>query len=159
MINSAMTESPQIMGRIGSELPQKEQLAIIKESVMNPLHGKNEKEEKQRLERADKGIGEWMQNTDVETLNKALEGKTVDDIKVSAKLFGAMASDPARLVMGMGHQRGKILGDSLDTATEVMRAATDPTRSYTRDEIESLAQSSIVSHLQEELKRNASVRH
>jgi len=155
MINSAITESPKIMERVGSELSQSEQLSFIKESVMNPMHGANEKEEKKRMERADKGIGAWMQATDADTLNKALEGKTVNDIKVSAKLFGVMTSDPARLVMGMGHHQAKIAGDSLEIATRVMQAATNPRQSVSRNDIESLAQSLILHNMEEEMKRNS----
>ncbi len=150
LINSAITESEKIMGRIGSELTQGDQLKVVQEAVMNPLKGKNPKEEEKRLKRSDKGVAEWMSNTDRDTLDKALDGRSID-IRASAKLYGTMAAEPSRLIFGMGHQNGKIDGDKLAIATEVMNAANNQVGPpVSRQDQEGLAASLIMRNIENE---------
>ena len=94
IVNSAITESPKIMERIAEELPPDLQLDVVSNAVMNPLKGKTESEENERIKRADKGIAEWIQSTDASTLDTALSGRAVS-FQASAKLFGVLVSDPS----------------------------------------------------------------
>jgi hypothetical protein len=150
LINSAITESETIMGRIGSELPQNEQLKIVQDAVMNPLKGKTPKEEQKRLDRFDKGVSEWMSKTDTDTLDKALDGKSIN-IKASAKLYGSMATMYPRIV-GM-FDRGKIMGDKMEIATAVMNAKHNQQHPASREEQEGLAASMILHNIGEEERR------
>jgi hypothetical protein len=150
LINSAITESEQIMGRIGSELKPDVQLKIVQDAIMNPAKGKTPKEEEKRLARADKGVSQWMQRTDTATLDKALDGRSID-FKASAKLYAAMVADSARLVYSMGHNQGKIMPDKLEIATQLVSLATNPQRTITRDELESAAAAMIAQDVHREL--------
>jgi len=155
LIHSAMMESPKIMERVATELNESEQLTVIWNAVEDSTHGANPKEEAKRQERADKGIAAWMQKTDVDTLNKALDGKSID-FKASAKLYGTLASDPARLIINMGAHQGKLMGDQLQIATELMNAAyNNQGRDVSRKDIESMAASLIAHQITEEMKKNS----
>ena len=152
LINSAITESEQIMGRIGSELQPDDQLKIVQEAVMNPLKGKTPKDEEKRLARFDKGVSQWMQRTDTATLDKALDGRSID-FKASAKLYAAMVADSPRLVFNMGHHQGRIMGDKLEIATQLVNLASNPQRTVTRDDLESAAASMIAQNVHKEIER------
>ncbi|MCI0447182.1 hypothetical protein L0152_28740 [bacterium] len=153
LIHSAMMESPKIMERVAGELSQSEQLTVVWNAVMGSTHGATPKEESKRQERADKGIAAWMQKTDVDTLNKALDGKSID-FKASAKLYGTLVSDPARLIMGMGAHQGKLMGDQLQIATELMNMAyNNRGEVVSRQDIESAAMSLIAQQITGEIKR------
>ncbi len=153
LIHSAMMESPKIMERVAGELSQSEQLTVVWNAVMGSTHGATPKEESKRQERADKGIAAWMQKTDVDTLNKALDGKSID-FKASAKLYGTLVSDPARLIMGMGAHQGKLMGDQLQIATELMNIAyNNRGEVVSRQDIESAAMSMIAQQITGEIKR------
>ena len=153
LVHSAMLESPKIMERVASELDQSEQLTVVWNAVMDSSHGANEKEEAKRQERADKGIAAWMQKTDVDTLNKALDGKSID-FKASAKLYGTLVSDPARLIMNMGAHQGKLMGDQLEIANQLMNLAyNNRGEVVSRQDIESAAASLIAQKITDEIKK------
>lgn len=155
LIHSAMLESPKIMERVATELNESEQLTVVWNAVMDSTHGANPKEEAKRQERADKGIAAWMQKTDTDTLNKALDGKSID-FKASAKLYGTLASDPARLIINMGANQGKLMGDQLEIANALMNAAyNNQGRDVSRQDIESMAASLIAQKITEEMKKNS----
>lgn len=155
LIHSAMLESPKIMERVATELNESEQLTVIWNAVEDSTHGANPKEEAKRQERADKGIAAWMQKTDTDTLNKALDGKSID-FKASAKLYGTLASDPARLIINMGGNQGKLMGDQLEIANVLMNAAyNNQGRDVSRQDIESMAASLIAHKITEEMKKNS----
>jgi hypothetical protein len=155
LIHSAMMESPKIMERVASELNQSEQLTVIWNAVEHSTHGSNPKDEAKRQARADKGIAAWMQKTDTDTLNKALDGKSTD-FKASAKLYGTLVSDPARLIMNMGAHQGKLMGDQLVIAQDLMNAAyNNQGRDVSRQDIENMAASLIAHQITEEMKKNA----
>lgn len=134
------TESTKLMERVGRELRQSEQLTLVWNAVMHPSVGKTEKEEAKRRARFDKGVAAWMENTDVDTLDKALNGKNID-IRASAKLLGVLVSDPAHLIMNMGHDQGKIVGDNYALATDLMNISfqSPDGKQYSRDDIERIA--------------------
>lgn len=140
LIHSAFTESPKLMERVARELKPAEQLSLVKNAVMHPSVGKTEKEEAKRLERFDNGIAAWMENTDMETLNNALDAKHID-IRASAKLLGVLAHNPNRLIMRMGHDEGKIIGDNYAMATDLMNLVLQgsPDGKYSRDDVEKFA--------------------
>lgn len=154
LINSAITESEKIMGRIGMELPQDEQLKVVQEAVMNPLKGKTPKEEQKRLERFDKGVEGWMRSTDIDTLDKALDGRSIN-IKASAKLYGTLVANASGLIFGMGGQQGKIMGDKLEIATAVMNAAHDQQAPASREDQEAYAASLIMRNIEREERGRA----
>jgi hypothetical protein len=153
LIHSAMMESPKIMERVATELNQSEQLTVIWNAVEDSTHGANPKEEAKRQERADKGLAAWMQKTDSDTLNKALDGQSID-WKASAKLYGTLVSDPARLIMQMGVHQGKLMGDQLEIAQKVMNATYNNQGDIpSRKDIESMAASLIAHKITEEMKK------
>ncbi len=153
LIHSAMMESPKIMERVAGELSQAEQLTVVWNAVMDSTHGANPKDEAKRQERADKGIAAWMQRTDVDTLNKALDGTSID-FKASAKLYGTLVSDPARLIMNMGAHQGKLMGDQLVIATELMNLAyNNRGEVVSRQDIENAAMSLIAQKITDEMKK------
>jgi hypothetical protein len=153
LIHSAMMESPKIMERVAGELSQSEQLTVVWNAVMDSTHGATPKEESKRQERADKGLAAWMQKTDVDTLNKALDGKSIE-FKASAKLYGTLVSDPARLIMNMGAHQGKLMGDQLQIATELMNMAyNNRGEVVSRQDIESAAMSLIARQITDEIKK------
>jgi hypothetical protein len=155
LIHSAMMESPKIMERVASELNESEQLTVIWNAVEHSTHGANPKDEAKRQERADKGIAAWMQKTDTDTLNKALDGKSID-FKASAKLYGTLVSDPARLIIHMGVNQGKLMGDQLEIANALMNASfNNQGRDVSRQDIESYAASLIAHQITEEMKKNS----
>jgi hypothetical protein len=119
---------------------------------MDSTRGSTAKEESKRQERADKGIVAWMQRTDVDTLHKALDGKIID-FKASAKLYGSLVSDPARM-MAMGSQ-GKLMGEQLAAATDLMNMAFNSRGlPVSREDIENAAMMLIAKQHEEEMKRN-----
>jgi hypothetical protein len=150
IVNSAITESPKILERIAEDLPPGLQLDVVSNAVMNPLKGKTESEEKERVKRADRGIAEWIQSTDVSTLDTALSGKAVS-FQASAKLFGVLASDPALLIRNMGPQ-SRLMGDNLAIANDLMNIVHGPASfrnaPMTRSEIEAAAAGMIVRYAQ-----------
>lgn len=153
LIHSAMMESPKIMGRVATELNESEQLTVIWNAVEHSTHGANPKDEAKRQERADKGIAAWMQKTDTDTLNKALDGKSID-FRASAKLYGVLTSDPARLIMQMT-ANGKLIGDQADIATRLMNLAyNNQTTVPSRQDIENTAASLIAQNIADEMRRN-----
>lgn len=153
LIHSAMMESPKIMERVAGELSQSEQLTVVWNAVMDSTHGATPKEEGKRQERADKGLAAWMQRTDSDTLNKSLDGKSID-FKASAKLYGVLTSDPARLIINMGAHQGKLMGDQLVIATELMNLAyNNRGEVVSRQDIESAAMSLIARQITDELKK------
>jgi len=153
LIHSAMMESPKIMQRVATELNQSEQLTVVWNAVMDSTHGANPKEEEKRQARADKGIAAWMQKTDSDTLSKALDGQSID-FKASAKLYGTLVSDPARLMV-MGNQ-GKLMGDQLQIAQDVMNATYNNHGDVpSRKDIESMAASLIAHQIAEEMKKKS----
>jgi hypothetical protein len=153
LIHSAMMESPKIMERVAGELSQSEQLTVVWNAVMDSTHGATPKEESKRQERADKGLAAWMQKTDVDTLNKALDGKSIN-FKASAKLYGTLVSDPARLSMNMGAHQGKLMGDQLVIATQLMNLAyNNRGEIVSRQDIESAAMSMIAQQITDEMKK------
>jgi hypothetical protein len=152
LIQSAIIESPKIMQRVADELSQAEQLTVVWNAVMDSTRGSTAKEESKRQERADKGIVAWMQRTDVDTLHKALDGKSID-FKASAKLYGSLVSDPARM-MAMGSQ-GKLMGEQLAAATDLMNMAFNSRGlPVSREDIENAAMMLIAKQHEEEMKRN-----
>jgi hypothetical protein len=153
LIHSAMMESPKIMERVAGELSQSEQLTVVWNAVMDSTHGSTPKEESKRQERADKGLAAWMQKTDSDTLNKSLDGKSID-FKASAKLYGVLTSDPARLIINMGAHQGKLMGDQLVIATELMNFAyNNRGEVVSRQDIESAAMSLIARQITDEMKK------
>ncbi len=154
LIHSAMMESPKIMERVAGELNQSEQLTVVWNAVTDSTHGATPKDETKRQERADKGLAAWMQKTDSETLNKALDGKSID-YKASAKLYGVLTSDPARLIINMGAHQGKLMGDQLVIATELMNFAfNNRGEVVSRQDIESAAASLIARQITDEMRKN-----
>ncbi len=154
LIHSAMMESSKIMERVAGELNQSEQLTVVWNAVTDSTHGANPKEEAKRQERADKGLGVWMQKTDSDTLNKALDGKSID-LKASAKLYGTLVSDPARLIIGMGAHQGKLMGDQLAAANDLMNYAYNNRGEIpSRKDIESAAMQLIAQQITDEARKN-----
>jgi hypothetical protein len=155
LINSAITESPKIMERVAGELSQAEQLTVVWNGMMHSSRGKSEKEETKRQERTDKAMGAWMQRTDVDTLNKALDGKSIDP-RASAKLFAVIGSDPARLVINMGYNQAKLLGDNMSIANDLMNLSINQhDRALTRQELESAASGLMMQYYQNSMKRGS----
>lgn len=152
LIHSAMMESPTIMGRVATELNQSEQLTVVWNAVMDSTHGATAKEEAKRQERADKGLAAWMQKTDTDTLSKALDGKSID-FKASAKLYGTLVSDPARLIVGMGAD-GRLIGDQLAAANDLMNYAYNNHGEIpSRKDIESAAMQLIAQQITDEERK------
>jgi hypothetical protein len=152
LIHSAMMESPTIMGRVATELNESEQLTVVWNAVEHSTHGANPKEEAKRQERVDKGIMEWMRKTDTDTLNKSLDGKSID-FKASAKLYGTLVSDPAQ-AMQMA-TNGKLIGDQSDVALHLIRLAyNDRGDVVSRQDIESAAAALITQNINDEMIRN-----
>ena len=116
---------------------------------MNPLKAKSSKEKEKRSERFDNAVGEWMARTDADTLNKALDGKSIN-IRASAKLYATIATNPARLIGSMGMQQGKIKPEHLEVAQALMHLAVNPQRPPTREVIEGHAYNLIMKHIEEE---------
>lgn len=158
LIHSALTGSEKLMARVGRELPQAEQLKLIWNAVMSPSVGRTEMEEARRLEHFDRGIAAWMKSTDVDTLNKALNGKNID-VRASAKLLAVLATNAGELIFKMGHDEGKIIGDNYALANDLKNAVMYGIdgRQYTRDEIERTAVAMIIEQSRMRHERNVIV--
>jgi hypothetical protein len=155
LLHSAMMESPKIMERVATELNESEQLTVIWNAVDHSTHGSNPKEEAKRQERADKGIAEWMKRTDPDTLNKALDGKSID-FRASAKLYGTLVSDGARLIINLGFNEGHLMGDQMDIAQKLMHDVyNNPGGNIpSRKEIEVMAMQQLAYKFQDEARRH-----
>lgn len=152
LVNSAITESPKIMERVAAELPQDQQLSVIRDAMMHPAPAGSEKEETKRMERTDKAMTEWMRRTDTETLGKALDGQNLNDLKAASKLYGVLASNPAAAI-GM-EKMGKLDPEQLETVMNLanMSRDMDIRKPSDRKEIEGAAASMILKNHEREAR-------
>jgi hypothetical protein len=137
LIHSAISESPKIMNRVAAELESEQQLTVIMNATKYPYHRKSEKEEAESLKRFDKAVGEWIERTDVDTLNKALDGTV--DIEMSGKLFGVMMSNPSVYIMHFGYDQARLVGDNLRIGMDLIQADLNRGVNHSRETLEKTA--------------------
>lgn len=152
LINSAITESPKIMDRVARELPQDQQLTIVRDAMMHPAPATSEKDEAKRMQRTDKAMAEWIRGTDRDTLSKALDGQNINDIKAASKLYGVMASNPAS-ILAMDKQ-GKLDPEQTEIGMTLVNISRelDLSKPSDRKEIEGAAASMILKNHEREAR-------